>query len=86
MVPPTFTPLSGLTFFANEEQDLHLEIENFKTSLYVPLEEADEDISLTLYDETGNGKVFLPLQFHIHAPSEHTVNGQTYDLELHIVH
>jgi carbonic anhydrase len=26
------------------------------------------------------------LQFHFHAPSEHTVNGKPYDLELHLVH
>jgi len=29
---------------------------------------------------------FFPLQFHWHAPSEHTVDGKYYDLELHIVH
>jgi carbonic anhydrase len=26
------------------------------------------------------------LQFHLHAPSEHTFNGKFYDLELHLVH
>ena len=26
------------------------------------------------------------LQFHIHAPAEHTIDGKLYDLELHIVH
>lgn len=26
------------------------------------------------------------LQFHFHAPSEHTVNGQAADMELHLVH
>jgi carbonic anhydrase len=25
-------------------------------------------------------------QYHLHAPSEHKVNGQGYDLELHLVH
>ena len=30
--------------------------------------------------------MFAPIQFHIHAPSEHTFNGKYYDLELHIVH
>lgn len=25
-------------------------------------------------------------QFHVHAPSEHTIKGQSYPLELHIVH
>ncbi len=31
-------------------------------------------------------KEFEILQFHFHAPSEHTFNGKHYDLELHIVH
>ena len=26
------------------------------------------------------------LQFHFHAPSEHTLDGTSYDLELHFVH
>lgn len=31
-------------------------------------------------------KTFNALQFHIHAPSEHTVNGKSYDAEVHFVH
>ena len=26
------------------------------------------------------------VNFHIHSPSEHTFNGENYDLELHLVH
>merc|ERR1711908_221734 len=26
------------------------------------------------------------LQFHMHSPSEHTYNGEYYDLEMHTVH
>ena len=29
---------------------------------------------------------YSTLQFHYHTPSEHTLNGFHYDLELHIVH
>lgn len=29
---------------------------------------------------------FAPAQFHLHAPSEHTVDGIQYDLEVHFVH
>lgn len=29
---------------------------------------------------------FTPTQFHFHSPSEHTINGELYDLEMHIVH
>lgn len=32
------------------------------------------------------GKRFQLVQFHFHVPSEHTVGGQGYDMELHLVH
>ncbi len=41
----------------------------------------DKGSSLTL-----NGKKFDLLQFHFHTPSEHTVEGRSYPLELHLVH
>lgn len=31
-------------------------------------------------------KTLNALQFHFHAPSEHSVNGKLYDFEMHIVH
>lgn len=34
----------------------------------------------------GETAEFVPAQFHWHSPSEHTVDGVTYDVELHIVH
>ncbi|MEY4348038.1 MAG: hypothetical protein RIS43_457 [Actinomycetota bacterium] len=33
-----------------------------------------------------DGNVYPFLQFHFHAPSEHTVNGKRYPLEIHFVH
>lgn len=43
---------------------------------------------LTVDDETN---VLLKadyelIQFHLHAPSDHTINGRRYDAELHLVH
>ncbi|KAG6970578.1 hypothetical protein JG688_00004795 [Phytophthora aleatoria] len=35
---------------------------------------------------TLNGKKYYTVQFHFHAPSEHTVNGQARAMELHLVH
>ena len=40
---------------------------------------------LTFYD-TGDLRNFQSAQFHWHSPSEHTVNGNPFDLELHVVH
>jgi carbonic anhydrase len=28
----------------------------------------------------------VPLQYHVHAPSEHTIDGYSCDLEMHFVH
>ncbi len=33
-----------------------------------------------------NGKIYKLLQFHYHSPSEHTIMGQHYPLEIHFVH
>jgi len=41
---------------------------------------------LVATDVAGNSYEFEAIQFHFHAPSEHTINGKHYDLELHIVH
>ena len=35
---------------------------------------------------TVGNKRYQFLQFHFHSPSEHTVNGKAYPLELHLVH
>jgi carbonic anhydrase len=32
------------------------------------------------------GKTYKAAQFHIHSKSEHTINGQVFEAELHIVH
>lgn len=34
----------------------------------------------------GFSGLWNPLQFHVHTPSEHTINGKLFDLEMHMVH
>lgn len=34
----------------------------------------------------GGGVRYTGVQFHFHAGSEHTVDGERYDLEMHTVH
>jgi carbonic anhydrase len=33
-----------------------------------------------------NGETYFLKQFHFHAPSEHTLNGQSFPMEMHLVH
>ena len=42
---------------------------------------ADKGSTLTL-----DGKKYDLLQFHFHTPSEHTVDGKSFPLEMHLVH
>ena len=42
--------------------------------------------SLDLVRADEGEKILTALQFHFHAPSEHSVNGKLYDFEMHIVH
>ena len=42
------------------------------------------ELDITFAD--GSQSFYEPLQFHFHAPSEHTVGGKSYDLEVHFVH
>ncbi|MED3468933.1 carbonic anhydrase family protein [Bacillus thuringiensis] len=51
----------------------------------------EEDNGHTIQvDDTGtaqiNGRTFAFTQFHFHAPSEHTINGKHYPVEVHFVH
>ena len=41
---------------------------------------------MTLTFADGSKSAFVPAQFHIHAPSEHTFDGAYRDLEIHFVH
>ncbi len=45
-----------------------------------------DDGSLVVWDNQGDSKAYYLLQYHIHAPSEHTVDGKNYEVEIHMVH
>jgi carbonic anhydrase len=45
-----------------------------------------DDAAETKYGVEYNQKVYRLQQFHFHSPSEHTVDGQHYDFEAHLVH
>ena len=46
----------------------------------------DRDATMTLLRADGSTTEWKPLQFHFHAPSEHAIGGQLFDLEIHFVH
>jgi carbonic anhydrase len=51
----------------------------------MPGESIDSNGEMDLTREDGMSS-WHPLQFHFHSPSEHTINGQHMDLEMHMVH
>jgi carbonic anhydrase len=57
-----------------------LVVENTGHVVEVPMPEAAGH-SLTIGDD-----VYTLVQYHFHAPSEHTVDGISYDVEAHFVH
>jgi carbonic anhydrase len=71
------------SFFAPlfKYQPTPLKIEN--TGHYV---EVPYDPTSYLYVGSQPTDVYQLVQFHFHAPSEHTINGVRYDAELHLVH
>ena len=77
----------GYNYFNFHITDLNFSADNLAWTTTLPdadgaLEKAE--LELTFFD--GIKTSFSPLQFHLHAPSEHSVDGYLYDAELHIVH
>ena len=42
--------------------------------------------NLVFIDQDNKVLQYNLAQFHIHSPSEHTINGKYYDVEIHLVH
>jgi carbonic anhydrase len=63
-------PAAGLPFV----------VENTGNTIEVPAEN-NSGFSLTY-----NGDQYNLVQFHVHAPSEHQLNGQSFGMEVHLVH
>ncbi|CDW72625.1 UNKNOWN [Stylonychia lemnae] len=57
-------------------------VEDLITTYEVPF----TDGFLALWDENDYLDTYKLVQFHVHAPSEHTFDGRHYDLEIHFVH
>lgn len=71
----TTTSLTPITF---EYEEVPMAVFNNGHTIEVEYEEG----SYIVYNE----KHYDVLQFHFHQPSEHTLDGQSFPMELHIVH
>jgi carbonic anhydrase len=60
--------------------ETELKIENTGHTVEVPMPE-ESDNTLTI-----DGDEYRLVQYHFHAPSEHTVDGSSHDVEGHLVH
>ncbi|PIA43629.1 hypothetical protein AQUCO_01900198v1 [Aquilegia coerulea] len=60
------------------------------TASNATLKNRGHDIMLQWKGDAGslkiNGTEYMLKQCHWHSPSEHTINGKRYDLEMHLVH
>jgi len=45
----------------------------------------DGEATMNITRSEGEGLTYEPAQIHMHAPSEHTIDGKYYDLEMHMV-
>mmetsp|Transcript_26390 Transcript_26390/g.23320 ORF Transcript_26390/g.23320 Transcript_26390/m.23320 type:complete len:171 (+) Transcript_26390:132-644(+) len=88
------SPIDILTTEAIPSEDLSFSL-SFKKDTVKDVKLVDEQVTLkasTCISNieakllSGNKLSFESVQFHFHAPSEHTINGKYADLELHIVH
>ncbi|KAG4970588.1 hypothetical protein AAZX31_13G129000 [Glycine max] len=65
------------------------ELKKYYTPQNATIKNRGHDIELKWEDAGSiniNGTEFFLHQCHWHSPSEHTINGRRYDLELHMVH
>ncbi|KAL4326741.1 hypothetical protein HN51_033902 [Arachis hypogaea] len=63
---------------------------NYNPSNYDTLKNKGHEIQLDIHEPTSslqiNGTSYTLVNLHWHIPSEHTINRQRFDLELHLVH
>ncbi|KAK7267794.1 hypothetical protein RIF29_20473 [Crotalaria pallida] len=79
--------LSSLKVIVNPELG---KLKNYYKPQNATIVNEGHDIALKWKGDAGsifiNGTEFFLQQCHWHSPSEHTINGRRYDLELHVVH
>lgn len=79
-----FEPVPDLTFEARYGEIADVEVQNLTDTVWIDVRHLDG--SLLVREGNHQKKEFRPVQFHFHAPSEHTIDGRHYDLEMHFYH
>lgn len=59
-------------------------VKNLTDSFWIDIRHLDGDF--VMHEEAKEDEHLFPSQFHFHAPSEHTIDGRHYDIEMHIYH
>lgn len=65
----------------------YLDFTVMKSEILLPTYETnvtDGEFILNLFN--GKKQQFKPMKFYMHAPSEHTIDGKHFDVELQILH
>ena len=73
-----------LTFDANYGELADCHVQNLTDSIWIKINHIDGN--LVIHESDHEDEVFHPVQFHFHSPSEHTIDGRHYDLEMHFYH
>ena len=83
----TTTEIDGVRWASNAADAIQKETGRaaWHTNLPLPTQRAAANLQITGADGSITGD-YTPIQFHFHAPSEHTVDGKYYDAEMHFVH
>merc|ERR1712176_1192953 len=76
----------GVTSFSSSPIFTEVELENTGHGLNTNFEVGDFGAVIeTMVDGVPTPQSLTPLQFHWHSPSEHTIDGVLYPLEVHLV-
>jgi carbonic anhydrase len=74
--------IANLSELESEYKDISLDNTNIKDNGHTIKVNYNVDDSFLIYE----GAKYYLKQFHFHSPSEHTIDGVSYPLEIHLVH
>ena len=73
-----------LTFEAKYGEVVNATVKNLSDSVWVEIHNIEGNF--VVHESYRPDEIFRPKQFHFHAPSEHTIDGRHYDIEMNFYH